>query len=190
MLQTFNKLALYLASAITITNAHSSEYIVTNANDTSKEQIYYIVSKYRFPSILSQFTQEEFKDKYPKLDLIDTFKTKESEHQFIQNEIKKIEPNAKVYAIPKSLYQFMVYDYFAETIAYPKDNSVGTLFSQCVDYQRKFDLCKYANENEEWSLTKACNNFMQNKDIRDIFWKVNDYAKDLYKLRLENRNNS
>ena len=80
MLQKFNKLAIYLTSAITITSAYSSEYIVTNANETNKEQIYDIVSKFRFPSILSKFTQEEFRTKYQDqgYDLINTFRTKDA----------------------------------------------------------------------------------------------------------------
>ncbi len=176
-----SRLFTKITYALLITGAtQASEYIVSNYDDNNKPQICDIVSKYRFPSILSPFIQKEFENKYPNLDLMETFKTKESEHQFIQNAVQKIDPKAKVYTITKSLYQFIVYNYFAETIDYPEKDSLQTLFSQCYEYKRKFELCDYAKANEEWSLTKACNNFMQNKDIRDIFWKVNDYANDLY----------
>ena len=184
MLQKFNKLALCLTSAMTITAAYSNEYIVTNASEENKEQIYDIVSKFRFPSILSQFTQNEFKQKYQNHNLIDTFKTKEAEYNFLKTEINNIDKNAEVFAIPKSLYQFIVYDYFADTISSQKKKKKKKihllLWSNLNEQKKKFDLRKYAKANEKWGLTKACGYFMAHDAIKDAFWKVNEHAKNLY----------
>ena len=163
-----------MSSVLVITHfTHASEYIISDYDNSNKEQVYKIVSKYRFPSILSKFTQEEFKNRY-KLSLIETFGTKEKEHKFLQSEITKIAPKAKICAIPKSLYQLIVYDYFAETI-----KSNGTI-SESAD---KFKLDKYAKENEEWGLTKACQNFMNNAEIQNIFYKINDHAYTIYQKK-------
>ena len=110
MLNKHTQIALCLITTLTITNTYSSEYIIKNASDENKEQIYEIVSKFRFPSILSKFTQEEFRTKYKNYNLVETFKTKEAEYNFLKTEINNIDKNAEVFAIPKSLYQFMVYD--------------------------------------------------------------------------------
>ena len=175
--KSFTKITL----ALIITNAtYASEYIVSNYNDNNREQIYEVVSKYRFPSILSKFIQKEFKEKYPKLDLEKTFGTKEAEYNFILDAVKNIDSKAKVFAIPKSLYQFMVYDYFAETIPTPETCTAKTLFKNINEQKDRFDLLEYAKEDEEWGLTKACSRFMADEKIKNIFWKVNDYAKDLY----------
>lgn len=118
MKKIFDKsLAMVTSMMLISTSAiNASEYIVSNYTENHKDKIYEIVSKYRFPSILSPFTQKEFQKKYPNLELIETFKTKESGHRFIQNATYNItkDTNTVVYSIPKSLYQFMVYDYFAE----------------------------------------------------------------------------
>ena len=180
MLKKHTQIALCLTTTLTITNTYSNEYIINNASEENKEQIYDIVSKFRFPSILSKFTQAEFKQKYPNHDLIKTFKTKEAEYNFLKTEINNIDKNAEVFAIPKSLYQFIVYDYFADTIMVPKDYPKNGDFSPVTKYIDQFDLSKYATKNEEWGLTKACSRFMENHEIKNFFWKINDKAKDLY----------
>ena len=111
-----SRIAFYSVAAITVTNTYSSECIIKNASDENKEQIYEIVSKFRFPSILSKFTQEEFRTKYKNYDLVETFVTEAAEYDFKKQEINKIDKNARLWNIPKSLYQLIVYDYFATLI--------------------------------------------------------------------------
>lgn len=171
MLQKFNKLAMCLISAITITSAYPSEYIVIGASEENKEKIYDIVSKFRFPSILSPFIQKEFRDRYQNYNLIETFKTKEAEYKFLQTAIREIDNKAEVNAITKSEYQFTAYDYFAKKIALNDDT---------FEIKSKFKIENYLQEKEEWGLTRACSRFMADKKIKDIFWKVNDHAKNLY----------
>ena len=177
------KIITQITSALIITGTtNASEYIIKDYHKDNKEKIYEIVSKYRFPSILNPSIQQEFATKYPKLDLIQTFETKDTEYKFIQNEIKNINKQAQVYAIPKSLYQLIVYDYFA-TIEFDDDIHTLTTIKLLSDAQakignirEKFDLKKYANENAEYGITKACKSFMKGKDIQEFFWYVNDYT--------------
>ena len=180
MLQKFNKLAMCLVSAITITSAYPSEYIVIGASEKNKEKIYDIVSKFRFPSILSPFIQKEFGERYQNYNLIETFKTKEAEYKFLQTAIREIDNKAEVNAITKSEYQFTAYDYFDRTISVPKNCTGRELFKNLYEQRKKFNLSKYAKENEEWGLTRACSRFMADEKIKDIFWQVNDHAKNLY----------
>ena len=181
MLEKFSKLTLCVTSTIALTSVYSNEYIIDNYSNDNKEQLYSIVSKFRFPSILSKFMQEEFRVKYPDYDLIDTFRTKETEYEFLKSEINGIDEDAKITAVPKSLYQFMTYDYFDSTISVPKDYTGRTLYKNLTDQKKKFDLRSHAKENEEWGLTRACSHFMANEEIKDIFWKVNEHAKNLYR---------
>ena len=174
MLNKHTQIALCLTTTLTITNTYSSEYIIKNASDENKEQIYEIVSKFRFPSILSKFTQAEFKQKYPNHDLVETFVTEAAEYDFKKQEINKIDKNARLWNIPKSLYQLIVYDYFATLIKEP--------FGQTYEKLKKlFKVEKYTQDNEEYGITKACDRLMQSKEIQDIFWEVNDHATQLYK---------
>lgn len=178
----FTKSLAIVASVVLINTyaLNASEYIVGNCKEDNKAKIYEIVSKYRFPSILSSYIKDEFRIKYPDLDLTSTFGTKENEYKFLQNEVKNIDKNTEVYAIPKSLYQFITYDYFAETILEPENPTAKTLFSKVHEQKQKFVLSQYATDNEERALTKACSRFMEDNDIKDIFWKVNDHTKALY----------
>ena len=82
-----SRIAFYSVAAITVTNAYSIEYIIKNASDENKEQIYKIVSKFRLPSILSKFTQAEFGQEYPNINLRDAFGKQEAEIKFIQEAI-------------------------------------------------------------------------------------------------------
>lgn len=73
------------------------------------------------------------------------------------------------------------------TIREPENYTLETLFTEIHDEQEKFDLRKYAPKapNTEWALTKSCICFMEDKDIKDIFWKVNEHARNLYKQNLK-----
>ncbi len=175
------KFFVYIASALILADVtQASEYIVDGYTDSTKKQIYEVVTKYRFPSILSQFTQAEFNQRYPNLNLIKTFKTKETEYEFIKNEVNKIDANTSIYAIPKSLYQFVVYDCFANNI-FSCSDSEDDLFEFFYAHHEKTDLRKYAREGDEWGITKACARFMEDKGIQNAFWKVNDYVTTIYK---------
>ena len=102
----------------------------------------------------------------------DTFGTKEAENKFIQEAIKSKDPKAIVFSITKSLYQLIVYDYIADTIKFGKDNPVP---------EEKFRLSKYAKAQEDWPMTRACARFMENNEIQNIFWKVNEHAQQYIK---------
>ena len=82
--------------------------------------------------------------------MINTFRTKETEYDFLKNEIQNIDKDAKIIAVPKSLYQFMTYDYFDSTISVPEDYTGRTLYKNLTEQKKKFDLRSHAKENEEW----------------------------------------
>ena len=98
--------------SILVTNAAANnEYIICSAPISKRTTIYDIVTRYRVPTILSKFVQNDFKESYKKLDIDNTFASKENEFQFLYTEMKKINKDIELLAIPKSLYQFIIYDY-------------------------------------------------------------------------------
>ncbi len=144
----------------------NDEYLVVNYQDSQKAKIYDLLTKYRFPSILNKANRDEFRIRYTKLNLQDTFRSKETERKFIKNEINKIAPGTQVLTIPKTLYQFGTYDYLVNL---KRPDKYEEYFSP-EDHLR----------NENWAITKACGYVMEQPQVKDLFWKVNDYVSNLY----------
>ena len=166
------KFMLCLTIATSISAVHS-ELIVMNLDDKiTKQKIYNDILSFSIPTLTSKDVRDRFSNKYH-YDLVETFVTEAAEYDFKKQEINKIDKNARLWNIPKSLYQLIVYDYFATLIKEP--------FGQTYEKLKKlFKVEKYTQDNEEYGITKACDRLMQSKEIQDIFWKVNDHATQLY----------
>ena len=167
------KFMLCLTIATSISAVHS-ELIVMNLDDKiTKQKIYNDILSFSIPTLTSKDVRDRFSNKYH-YDLVETFVTEAAEYDFKKQEINKIDKNARLWNIPKSLYQLIVYDYFAPLIKEP--------FGQTYEKLKKlFKVEKYTQDNEEYGITKACDRLMQSKEIQDIFWEVNDHATQLYK---------
>ena len=156
------KFMLCLTIATSISAVHS-ELIVMNLDDKiTKQKIYNDILSFSIPTLTSKDVRDRFSNKYH-YDLVETFVTEAAEYDFKKQEINKIDKNARLWNIPKSLYQLIVYDYFATLIKEP--------FGQTYEKLKKlFKVEKYTQDNEEYGITKACDRLMQSKEIQDIFW--------------------
>ena len=154
--------------SILVENAEANnEYIICSAPISKRTTIYDIVTRYRVPTILSKFVQNDFKESYKHLDVDNTFASKENEFQFLYKEMKKINKDIELLAIPKSLYQFIIYDYLVNNV-------------------RPYKFMKYFSPedyitNEDWAITKACGYVMCQREVKNFFWQINKYACDLLK---------
>ena len=162
---------LCLTIATSISTVHS-ELIVMDLKDEVKQKVYEDILSFSIPTLTSKDVRDRFRGKY-NYNLVKTFGTEAAENNFKEKEISKIEPEAKLWDIPKSLYQLMVYDYLATLIDKPFAETYYKL-------KELFEVEGYTQYNEEYGITKACDRLMQNKKIQDIFWKVNDHATELY----------
>ena len=171
------------------------EYIVESADqidDKIKSRIYDIVTNFRFPSILDKEIQAKIKSMYPSLDMEKTFGIKEEEYKFIQSEVHKIASNIKVTAIPKSLWQFIAYDYFASEEFDIDMNELKTFaelekaMKPITEMRQKFKIEQYAKKGEEYGLTKAYHRFTEDKNVKEIFWKVNEWAEAIWDINDKN----
>ena len=162
---------LCLTIATSISTVHS-ELIVMNLKDGVKQKVYEDILSFSIPTLTSKDIRDRFSDKY-NYDLVKTFETEAAEYDFKEKEINKIDKNAILYDIPKSLYQLIVYDYVATVIKEPVKQTYEKL-------KKLFKVENYTQANEEYGITKACDRLMQSKEIQDIFWKVNDHATQLY----------
>ena len=162
---------LCLTIATSISTVHS-ELIVMNLKDGVKQKVYEDILSFSIPTLTSKDVRDRFRGKY-NYNLVKTFGTEAAENNFKEKEISKIEPEAKLWDIPKSLYQLIVYDYIATVIKEPLKQTYEKL-------KKLFKVENYTQANEEYGITKACDRLMQSKEIQDIFWKVNDHATQLY----------
>ena len=129
-----------------------------------KQKIYNDILSFSIPTLTSKDVRDRFSNKYH-YDLVETFVTEAAEYDFKKQEINKIDKNARLWNIPKSLYQLIVYDYFATLIKEP--------FGQTYEKLKKlFKVEKYTQDNEEYGITKACDRLMQSKEIVPYPWRI------------------
>jgi len=164
---------LCLTMATSVSTVSSQEFIVTDLNDKYKKEVYNDILSFSIPTLTTESVKLRFKNKYKDYDLLKTFGTKGAEYDFKKQEINKIDKNARLWGIPKSLYQLIVYDYFAIIVDKPLGNTYGKL-------KKQFQVEEYTEDNEEYGITKACDRLIKDKEIQDIFWEVNDHATQLY----------
>ncbi len=171
------------------------EYIVESADqidDKIKSRIYDIVTNFRFPSILDKEIQAKVKTMYPSLNMEKTFGTKEEEYKFLQSEVQRLASRIKVTAIPKSLWQFIAYDYFASEEFDIDMNELKTFaelekaMKPITEMRQKFKIEQYAKKGEEYGLTKAYHRFTEDKNVKEIFWKVNEWAEAIWDINDKN----
>ena len=155
--------------------SQNSEYFVKNVQKKNQDKVYEIISKFRFPSILNKNLQEEFKKKFPKRDLLDTFQTAESELEFLNEEIKKIEPEAEVFSITKSLYEMIAGYYVGTKVQYDRKSwQFEVNENEKYSLRELFLLENYANKADN-SITKGYENHMKDARIKYIFWTINEF---------------
>ena len=185
-----------LSTLFLTANASNANYtyvfkLSANASNEQKDKVYKFLNTYSFTSMLNPENQKKFKTNYANYDEAKVYETSATEFEFIKTELAKIDDGIIVYRLPKSLYQMVAYDYFAENIEYKTQKNPFTMTCQYNDgtNYNVNDFCLDKEvKNEFMPICSACDRFMDKDALKKAIQSVNEYTINTFENQISELN--